>query len=134
VRVRSARPDDRDAIAAIQATSPEASNWDPFAYEVAVAERDGAVVGFLVTRSVAPDEIEILNLAVSPTSRRQGVATALLTALLDGVHGNIFLEVRESNAPARQLYESMGFAATGRRPSYYQNPQEAGIVMNFHSC
>ena len=132
--VRPARPEDRDAIAAIQAASPEASSWDPSDYEVTVAEVDGAVEGFLVIRRVATDELEILNLAVAPRFRRHGIARGLLTALLEGARGNIFLEVRESNTPARQLYESIGFRVITMRKGYYDHPLEAGIVMNFHSC
>ena len=132
--VRPARPEDREAIASIQAASPEASAWDPSGYDVTVAEVAGEVVGLLVTRQVMPEELEILNLAVAPAHRRCGVARALLAPLLQGVSCDIFLEVRESNTPARQLYESMGFIVIGARPGYYQNPLEGGIVMNFHSC
>jgi ribosomal-protein-alanine N-acetyltransferase len=134
VVIRPARPEDRDAIAAIQAASPEASSWDPFDYAVTVAEVAGAVAGFLVIRRVTAEECEILNLAVAPPFRRRGIASALLQLLLDSAAGDIFLEVRESNTPARQLYESLGFTKIGSRPAYYSEPREAGIVMNFHSC
>jgi ribosomal-protein-alanine N-acetyltransferase len=40
-----------------------------------------------------------------------------------------FLEVRESNYPAQQLYESFGFTAVGRRASYYQRPMEDAVVL-----
>jgi ribosomal protein S18 acetylase RimI-like enzyme len=40
----------------------------------------------------------------------------------------IFLEVRESNLAARRLYETSGFSESGRRQSYYQQPQEDAIV------
>jgi ribosomal-protein-alanine N-acetyltransferase len=131
---RTATHDDRAAIAAIQLASPEASGWDPYDYDVTVAEHDGSIVGFLVTRHVASDEIEILNLAVAPSSRRKGVARALLLPLLESLSASVFLEVRESNCAARQFYASLGFKELNRRPGYYANPPEAGIVMKFHSC
>ena len=41
----------------------------------------------------------------------------------------ILLEVRESNTPARTLYEKLGFYQVGKRPHYYSQPDEAGIIM-----
>jgi ribosomal-protein-alanine N-acetyltransferase len=41
----------------------------------------------------------------------------------------IFLEVRNSNAPARALYGSRGFKEVGRRPNYYRRPVEDAIVL-----
>lgn len=132
--IRPATPEDLPAIAEIQRASPEASSWDPTGFEITVAELDGKVVGFLVTRRVAVDEVEILNLAVTPEKRRSGVATALLKPLLEAVPSRVFLEVRESNTAAQKFYLSVGFAELSRRPGYYSDPHEGGIVMNFHSC
>ena len=132
--LRPARDGDRSAIAAIQHASPEASSWDPFAYDVTVADLDGQVVGFLVTRRIAPDELEVLNLAVAPSMRRKGVARALVREVLETQEGAVFLEVRESNAGARQFYESIGFIVLDRRPGYYADPPEAAIVMKLRSC
>ena len=39
------------------------------------------------------------------------------------------LEVRESNEPARRLYESLGFAVTAVRPRYYTQPEEDGLIL-----
>lgn len=132
--IRSARETDRAAIAAIQRASPEASSWDPAGYDVTVAEVEGVVVGFLVTRRTAPDEWEVLNLAVDPAHRRRGVAKALLMPLLTTIDGRVFLEVRETNTPAQKLYESLGFKELSRRSGYYESSHEGGIVMKFHSC
>ncbi len=132
--LRPARDDDRAAITAIQNASPEASSWDPFDYDVTVADLDGQVVGFLVTRRIAPDEIEVLNLAVAPPMRRKGVARALVRGVLETLEGAAFLEVRESNTGAREFYESIGFTALVRRPGYYSDPPEAAIVMKLRSC
>lgn len=132
--VRPARVGDSAAIAAIQHSAPEASSWDPSGYDVLVAELDGDVIGFIVTRRVAFDEVEILNLAVAPQHRRRRVATNLLSMLTKTSKGVIFLEVRESNAAARKLYQLFGFKEVSHRTGYYDNPPEAAIVMNFHSC
>jgi ribosomal-protein-alanine acetyltransferase len=133
--VRGATAEDLAAIAAIQALSPEASQWDPasyLGYECLVAT-DTRILGFLVTRQTAPGEREILNLAVDPSARRQGTARALLQAELERPKNQWFLEVRESNFCATKLYQSAGFRVAGRRESYYRDPVEAAIVMKFDS-
>jgi ribosomal-protein-alanine N-acetyltransferase len=104
-------------------------------YDCSVAEVDGKVAGFLVFRTVFqgnashPSEQEILNLAVDPVFRRQGIASALLRSRLRNIGTHFFLEVREGNRAARQLYEKFGFKEVGRRPEYYSDPVETGIVM-----
>lgn len=134
--VRAATADDLAAIAAIQEASPEASQWDPASYldyECWVVASGERVVGFLVVRQIAPDEREILNLAVDPAERRRGVARTLLESELRRAKTRWFLEVRVSNSSAIGLYEGAGFRMTGRRESYYSNPAEPGIVMKFDS-
>ena len=136
VVIRPAAPDDLMPIAAIQAGSPEAAQWSPAGYldqECSVAIREGHVAGFLVARQVAPGEREILNLAVDSIERRQGIARALLAHELARASGSWYLEVRGSNLPAIQLYESAGFKRVGRRSGYYDRPAEDGIVMRFFS-
>jgi polysaccharide biosynthesis protein PslH len=143
VSVRAATSADLPAIASIQAASPEASRWDPASYldhDCRVAIIGGSVVGFLVSRetapatAAAPAEREILNLAVDPSRRRQGIARRLLEAALENPETAWFLEVRESNAAALNLYKGLGFEASGRRDAYYDNPLEAAIVMRKFSC
>ena len=135
--VRRGEPADLAAIRTIQAASPEAAQWavtDYLQYDLFVAKQGMHVVGFLATRPLAPGECEILNLAVAPDYRRQGVAHALLAALLESFSGAIYLEVRASNTAARSLYKSLGFEEVTARSEYYQNPSEAAIVLKFHSC
>jgi len=77
------------------------------------------------------DEGEIMNIAVDPTCRRQGIGEALVTALLDHAKETqaVFLEVRVSNAPAIRLYEKLGFETIAVRKGYYSHPTEdAGIM------
>lgn len=120
---------DLPAVAAIQAAAPDAAQWNPadyLAYTATVAEVDGQAAAFLVTRETAPGEIEILNLATSRSYRRRGLATRLLQGLPPA---SLWLEVRESNAPALALYASLGFNQAGRRPRYYASPEEAALVL-----
>jgi ribosomal-protein-alanine N-acetyltransferase len=116
-------------------TSPNWSDDDFLRYECCVAELDGEIAGFLVSREVFAGSArngaqrEVLNVAVAPSFRRRGIATALITREL-ARPAEIFLEVRESNMAARELYRKLGFIEIGRRPKYYQSPTETAIVMN----
>ena len=134
--IRDATKQDLPAISEIQAAAPEASQWNPpdyLAYECRVAERDGLVLGFLVVRAVADGEFEILNLAVAPGVRRQGIGRQMLSDVLVRHKGECFLEVRESNESARRFYERLGFKTVTQRLQYYSNPPETAIVMKLYS-
>jgi ribosomal protein S18 acetylase RimI-like enzyme len=136
ISIRAAVGDDLQHIFAIQATAPEASQWhadDYLAFNTHVAVMGGRVAGFLVSRQVADGEREILNVAVDPAYKRRGVARQLIREEVGRWPGTHFLEVRESNAAARRLYESLGFEQVGERPAYYENPAETGIVMRIFS-
>ncbi len=78
--------------------------------------------GLALARAVA-DEAEVLTIAVHPEARRLGIGRALLTAVLSEAARRgaetVFLEVAESNAPARALYDSLAFNPVGRRTGYY---------------
>jgi [ribosomal protein S18]-alanine N-acetyltransferase len=129
--VRAGTPADYAAIGRVLKQSPEAAQWTPDACNFSVAESGGEFAGFVVWRHTAPDEIEILNLAVDPLHRRAGVAKALLSAL---PKGSVFLEVRKSNFAARAFYRQAGFEEVGARPRYYRHPDEDAIVMRLQSC
>ena len=93
---------------------------------------DGRVVGFCSVWRVL-DELHINNIAVKPESRRAGVATALLGHVLrEGAAlgaRRASLEVRQSNDPARLLYERFGFVVAGVRRAYYTKPVEDALVL-----
>jgi ribosomal-protein-alanine acetyltransferase len=97
-----------------------------------VAETGERVVGYVVALDAA-DEGEILNLAVAPAMRRTGLGRALVQQMLEALSDRgvrqVFLEVRESNAPARALYAAHGFKEVGRRRQYYRRPVEDAIVL-----
>jgi ribosomal-protein-alanine N-acetyltransferase len=82
---------------------------------------------------VVEDEMHILNLAVSPEYRRQGIARSLVLSGIRqaGKKGakKAFLEVRASNARAQKLYASLGFSGSFLRRDYYDTPVEDAVVM-----
>lgn len=93
----------------------------------------GAICGFSCI-AVVDSEAEILNIAVGKACRERGTGSALMTAMLDRASSSgvtdFYLEVRESNAPARHLYEKFGFVKLGLRKKYYEKPVEDAIVMH----
>jgi [ribosomal protein S18]-alanine N-acetyltransferase len=97
-----------------------------------VARQGKEIAGFIAGRKIA-DQGEILNLAVLPKCRRQGVGRILVEELFEVFEREhvveVFLEVRESNATAIAFYESLGFREVGKRPRYYQNPVEAALLL-----
>jgi len=145
--VRPLEPSDIDAVLAITADAPEASTWSREAYErlasttacgqyeqgfCQVMEQEGRVAGFVCYR-VTGDQAELLNLAVHPSFRRQGVGSQMLEETLAATARQgatrIFLEVRHSNTPALRFYERHGFQVCGRRPGYYANPPEDALEL-----
>jgi [ribosomal protein S18]-alanine N-acetyltransferase len=134
MRIRPATEADLDDIAALQADAPEASQWRPRDYlehlTLLAEDAQGRAAGFVVVRSVAPGEHEVLNLVVDAACRRQGVGLALLAGAGAIEAGRYFLEVRESNRGAREFYRGAGFAEAGRRRGYYASPEEDAIVMS----
>src|SRR5664279_6571172 len=120
--IRPGGADDLDAVAAIQEASPGAARWkvgDYLEQDFRVAIDGNRIVGFLVARTLAADEREILNLAVAPDFRRQGVARALIDCALQSFRGSVFLEVRESNRVAQKFYKLLGFKELSKRTGYY---------------
>ena len=102
-----------------------------------VAASGETVLGYVGSQTVL-DESDMMNIAVAPGARRQGIARALIEALMEALRkkgsGRLTLEVRVSNVPAIALYESLGFAAVGRRPNYYFHPKEDAIILRKDIC
>jgi ribosomal-protein-alanine N-acetyltransferase len=142
VRVRVAAPADATALGAVHASAFDAP-WTPeqilrFAQDpggfALAAEARGEIVGFILCRVVA-GEAEVLTLAVRPSQRRRGAASALLAeaAALAALRAQtLFLEVAADNLGAIALYERSEFRAVGRRVAYYARtggPAVDAIVM-----
>lgn len=137
ITIRPAAESDLEDIWSIQSHAGQAAQWNPADYLsqlCVVAMVSGTMAGFAVVRSTAPDELEILNVAVDPPFRRRGVARKLIQQVLTGYRGAVFLEVRQSNVAARKLYHSLGFETIAVRKDYYSDSGEPAIVMKFHSC
>jgi len=137
ITIRPAAESDLEDIWRIQSHAEQAAQWNPADYLsqlCVVAMVSGTTAGFAVARSTAPDELEILNVAVDPPFRRRGVARKLIQEVLTGHPGAVFLEVRQSNVAARKLYHSLGFETIAVRKEYYSDSGEPAIVMKFHSC
>ena len=97
-----------------------------------VAEDNGKVAGYVGSQTVL-GEADMMNLAVHPDYRRQGIGEELVQQLIyrlkqQGSH-ILMLEVRASNAPAIALYEKLGFYQVGRRPNYYTKPKEDALIL-----
>lgn len=97
-----------------------------------VAEEDGRVCGYVGSQTVL-DESDMMNVAVDPRFRRQGIARTLIETLIAELSkmGSrcLRLEVRVSNENARALYERMGFQQLGLRKNYYHNPKEDALIL-----
>ena len=94
---------------------------------------DGDVVaGYIGSQSVM-GEADMMNVAVAPLYRRQGIAEKLVAVLVENLMeqqvSSLTLEVRASNGPAIALYEKLSFAQVGRRLNYYSKPKEDALIL-----
>jgi len=138
--IRPATAADIPAMMALEKHAATAAHWSRKQYEAAfesdvrevlVLEEGSAVQGFLVGRRV-DDEWEIENVAIAGPARRRGLGTRLVGEFLNlarsGGAQSVYLEVRESNLAARLLYEKWAFVESGRRKSYYRDPEEDAVL------
>ena len=97
-----------------------------------VAEVDGEVAGYIGSQTVM-GETDMMNVAVHPEYRRQGVAERLVISLIEHLRLRsshcLTLEVRASNEPAKNLYAKLGFVEIGCRKNYYRNPKEDALIL-----
>lgn len=152
--IRLIRPADLDAVLAIAAAAPEAPAWQPSGYAAYlsppqspllraafVAVNSRSVVGFAAaTLLLEPpsnpnpeNRCELDSIAVDPTARRHGIASALLDAVLawaaEHRSHHFALEVRASNAAAIHLYQRHGLRREGLRPGYYRDPVDDAVLL-----
>src|SRR6266853_4706554 len=136
--IRPAALNDVPAILAIEQQAPGAAHWTADEYSnlvgsgaVLVAEEAGKLCGFVCAKAIA-GEWQIENVVVAAEFLRRGIANQLVRELIQRAASEaasaILLEVRESNLPARRLYEKQGFREVGRRRVYYRNPMEDAIL------
>ena len=133
--------------------APFAPHWNSYQYEALFATNapprvvlaavddldESRVLGFLVSICI-PEDWEIESVVVDEAERRCGVGSLLMHELIQRAAGAgacaLTLEVRESNVPARQLYEKNGFVRESRRKNYYQGPLEHALLyrLPLQSC
>ncbi len=129
VQFRPMRASDVSDVAALE-KSLYAFPWSPgnfrdsveAGYDCRVACEGSRVIGYAILM-IALDEAHLLNLAVASDWQGQGLGRAFLDHMLAigkaaGVQ-IVYLEVRPSNHPARQLYRRAGFQQIAIRPAYY---------------
>ena len=104
----------------------------PSSLSFGAVDESGVLVGYLVLSRYV-DAWHVMNVAVAPERRRQGVASALLQRLLeltkDDAMRGYTLEVRVSNLGAIHLYERFGFVPKGLRRGYYTDNREDALIM-----
>lgn len=139
--LRPASTADLDALAQLERVAfsdpwsrtqlEEALGWSG-AVALVVDQPDNAIAGYVLGRVIV-DEAEILSIATHPDRRRAGLGRALLLAVLAAMAERgaraVWLEVRDSNAPALALYRGEGFVAAGRRKGYYRRPVEDALIL-----
>ena len=97
-----------------------------------VALQDDQVAGYVGSQTCG-EESDMMNIAVHPDHRRQGIAEGLVDRLIEKLKArgsqSLTLEVRASNTPAITLYEKLGFSRVGLRKNYYRNPREDALIL-----
>jgi len=142
VELRDAKHSDLPRIIEIERLS-FTQPWSPNSFQrelslsfsrtfLAIPQGDGQLAAGYLCRWLVAGEVHILNIAVHPDFRQQGIATALLEEALAEARRKraevMVLEVRRTNLPARQLYRKLGFEDRRLRRNYY-GPGEDALVM-----
>jgi ribosomal-protein-alanine N-acetyltransferase len=147
-RVEPMRPADLAQVLAIERESFK-SPWSKASFEAELGKPYGGlkvirlkggdhvdpVLGYICFWLVA-DELQITNLAVHPEYRRRSIGWQLLLHAFQLGHAAgariAVLEVGRSNRAARALYEKLGFMVVHKRPCYYPESREDGLVMELN--
>ena len=102
-------------------------------YRYFVVEQEGEILGYCGFIFVL-DEAEIPNVCVKKSARQQGVAKQMMKFLEEEAKKLgivvLYLEVRQSNEPARKLYTLLGFQEDGIRKDFYELPKENAVLMH----
>ena len=137
--IRRMQAGDIPAIVAIE-TLANPSPWSEQQFREELVNPRSTVDLLIVGREIAAylcswliaDELQIQNVATSPAFRRRGLAEKLMrhtlkNAVESGVK-RVFLEVRASNAAARELYGKFSFVDNGIRKNYYADNEDARLM------
>jgi len=100
--------------------------------ELWVAEWGDQLAAYAILWKVL-DEGELANIAVRKDLRGCGIGSGLLDRILEAAEDSgvrsLYLEVRESNGLAREMYARRGFHQIGVRKGYYEGPREDARVL-----
>ena len=137
--IRPALPSDLPSIAALEESCfslpRRAGELSRSLMNFLVAEDEGRFAGYADCACVI-DEGYIGNIAVAPALRRRGIGESLLRALLEWGEARklafLTLEVRAQNAPARALYEKLGFETVAVRKNLYEKPTDDAVLMTYY--
>ena len=135
------RAEDVDAVVAIEAEA-FSNPWQRETFleligrpnlELLVMEHGSeGIVGYAVLWCVL-DQGELANLAITPPMRGMGLGRRLLSRVVEVARGHgvetMYLEVRESNEAALELYRRFGFSQVGLRKGYYDHPKEDARIL-----
>lgn len=141
MQIRPMTKEDCVQVAAIEAASfsvpwslnafTETVEKENFRYFV--AEEEGEILGYCGFLFVL-DEAEIPNVCVKASARKRGIGRRMMSVLMEEAKklgmAVLYLEVRESNTPARALYISLGFEENGVRKNFYEHPSEHAVLMS----
>ena len=104
---------------------------NPLSFWLVAVDGD-RVAGYVGSQTVL-DESDMMNVAVHPDYRKQGIATALIVGLVEELRNRgsrcLTLEVRASNENAISVYQKLHFQEVGRRKNYYRNPKEDALIL-----
>ena len=104
---------------------------NPLSFWLVAVDGD-RVAGYVGSQTVL-DESDMMNVAVHPDYRKQGIATALIVGLVEELRNRgsrcLTLEVRASNENAISVYQKLQFQEVGRRKNYYRNPKEDALIL-----
>lgn len=102
-----------------------------------VAMEGEKLAGYIGSQTVM-GEADMMNVAVDPSCRRQGIGRELVMSLIAALESHeaqsLTLEVRASNHAAIAMYDEIGFTQVGRRPNYYRAPKEDALILRKELC
>jgi len=109
-------------------SNPHSRAWTAKRWDIG-----STTIGYIFYQ-LAAFEMHILNLAVHPDFRNQGVGTFILSEVIKKERllksaRYVYLEVRANNAAAIALYKKLGFKELGVRKNYYQKEKTDAIIM-----
>ena len=94
--------------------------------KVLLLKEDNKVIGYIYYSDIY-ERVEINQFEIDKNYRNKGNGNLLLQAMINKVHKDITLEVREDNTYAIKVYEKNGFIKTATRKGYYNGVD--GILM-----